>query len=140
MTKDRRQFSNAVDWEKADEELREARRLYDEGRITFQQFGMTSILDSLADKVLAQYTIGWRLSKRPNINTRHEDKCRYRVKFRRRSGNKTQDKTMPLNHIYVESSDADSINIVSKTEERLLTKGLTPDSILETLVAHVRSY
>ena len=139
MSQDRRSSPGNTDWEKADEELRQARRLYDNGHLTFRQFGMTSILHSFKERVLSQYTISWRLSGRPEVNTRFENKCRYRIKLKKRVGNTNQGKKEPLRYIYVESSDADFIDIVSQIEERLPIEGLTPDLILGALIEHVET-
>jgi len=139
MTKDRRRFSNAEDWEKADQELQQARKLYDEGFITFGQFKMSTVLRSLAYRVRSHYAVKWRLSKRPDTDTRYDDKCRYKIKVKRKSGNSNQKQENLRRHIYVESSDADFIDIVSETEERLPTQGLTPNLILDALTRHIES-
>ena len=139
MTKDRRRFSNAEDWEKADQELQQARKLYDEGFITFRQFKMGYVLKGLAGRVHSHYAIRWSLSKRPDIDTRYDDRCRYKLSVKRKSGNSNQKQENLRRHIYVESSDADFIDIVSETEERLPTQGLTPNLILDALTRHIES-
>ena len=137
MTQDRRVSPSNPDWGKADDKLQQAQKLYDEGFITFGQFKMSTVLRSLAYRVRSHYAVKWRLSKRPDTDTRYDDKCRYKIKVKRKSGNSNQKQENLRRHIYVESSDADFIDIVSETEERLPTQGLTPNLILEALIRHI---
>src|SRR3989344_1287165 len=137
MTQDRRVSPSNPDWGKSDDKLQQAQKLYDEGFITFRQFKMGYVLKGLAGRVHSHYAIRWSLSKRPDIDTRYDDRCRYKLSVKRKSGKSNQKQENPRRHIYVESSDADFIDIVSETEERLPTQGLTPNLILEALIRHI---